>query len=147
MSISSHDDGGIHQRRRVGSGTLFRSRGTIEGSNDGWCSGTGRPADLVALWKCDSFSESIVLPDCDSWQAHRGVSARSRVSSATTRKWPSGRGSIANRSDVNEALRAWVTRRRRRDAVREMEALRTQLPKVGTDEVARWVREDREHGH
>jgi hypothetical protein len=48
---------------------------------------------------------------------------------------------------VNEALRAWVARRRRKDAVREMEALRTQLPKVSTNEVARWIREDREHGH
>jgi hypothetical protein len=48
---------------------------------------------------------------------------------------------------INDALRAWATRRRRKDAVREMEALRTQLPKVDKDEVARWVREDREHGH
>jgi hypothetical protein len=29
----------------------------------------------------------------------------------------------------------------------EMEALGTQLPKVSTDEVVRWIREDREHGH
>jgi hypothetical protein len=48
---------------------------------------------------------------------------------------------------INEALRGWVTRRRRTDAVREMEALRTQLPKVSTDEVTRWIREDRDHGH
>ncbi len=48
---------------------------------------------------------------------------------------------------INEALRAWVTRRRRKDAVREMEALGTQLPKVSTDEAVRWIREDREHGH
>jgi hypothetical protein len=48
---------------------------------------------------------------------------------------------------VNEALRAWVTRRRRKDAVREMDALRTDLPKVSTDEIARWIREDREQGH
>ena len=47
---------------------------------------------------------------------------------------------------INEALRAWVSRRRRKDAVREMDALRAELPKVGTDEVARWVREDREQG-
>jgi hypothetical protein len=45
---------------------------------------------------------------------------------------------------INEALRAWITRRRRKDAVREMDALRTDLPQVSTDEVARWVREDRE---
>jgi hypothetical protein len=48
---------------------------------------------------------------------------------------------------VNEALRSWVTRRRRIDAVREMEALRTQLPKISTEEVTNWIREDREHGH
>jgi hypothetical protein len=48
---------------------------------------------------------------------------------------------------INEALRAWVARRRRKDAVREMDALRTDLPKVSTDEVARWIREDREQGH
>jgi hypothetical protein len=48
---------------------------------------------------------------------------------------------------INEALRAWLALRRRRDAVREMDALRAQLPHVSTDEVTRWIREDREHGH
>jgi hypothetical protein len=48
---------------------------------------------------------------------------------------------------INEALRAWIVRRRRKDAVREMDALRTDLPKVSTDEVARWIREDREKEH
>ncbi len=48
---------------------------------------------------------------------------------------------------INEALREWTARRRRRDAVREMDALRAQLPEVSTDEVARWVRDDRERGH
>lgn len=48
---------------------------------------------------------------------------------------------------INDALRSWVVRRRRIDAIREMESLRTQLPKVAAEEVARWVREDREHGH
>ncbi len=48
---------------------------------------------------------------------------------------------------INEALRAWVTQRRRNDAVREMETLRTQLPKSSAEEVTRWIREDREHGH
>ncbi len=47
---------------------------------------------------------------------------------------------------INEAIRERVVRRRRRDAVREMDALRTQLPKVSTDEVARWIRDDRERG-
>lgn len=58
-------------------------------------------------------------------------------------KVPAGERSRA----VNEALRAWVARRRRADAVREMDALRAQLPKVNTDEVARWIREDRGQGH
>jgi hypothetical protein len=48
---------------------------------------------------------------------------------------------------VNEALRAWVAGRRRTDAVREMDALRAQLPKISTDEVARWIREDRGQDH
>ncbi len=48
---------------------------------------------------------------------------------------------------INEALRAWITRRRRKDAVTEMDALRANLPKVSADEVARWVRDDREQGH
>ena len=48
---------------------------------------------------------------------------------------------------INDALRAWVTRRRRSDAMREMEALRTQLSKISTEEVTRWIREDRERGH
>ena len=48
---------------------------------------------------------------------------------------------------VNDALRAWVTRRRRPDAAREMDLLRAQLPKVSTAEVAQWIREDRERGH
>jgi hypothetical protein len=45
---------------------------------------------------------------------------------------------------INEALRAWVARRWRKDAVREMDALRDELPKVSTEEVARWIREERE---
>jgi hypothetical protein len=48
---------------------------------------------------------------------------------------------------INEALRAWVGRRRRQDAVSEMDALRAELPKVSTEDVVRWVREDREQGH
>jgi hypothetical protein len=44
---------------------------------------------------------------------------------------------------INEALRAWATKRRRGDAAREMDALRAQLPKISTAELARWVREDR----
>ena len=47
---------------------------------------------------------------------------------------------------INEALRAWIIRRRRSDAIREMEVLRAKLPKVSTEDVTRWVREDRD-GH
>jgi predicted CopG family antitoxin len=48
---------------------------------------------------------------------------------------------------INEALREWVTKRRRKDAVREMDALRSNMPKVSSEEVTRWIREDREQGH
>jgi hypothetical protein len=48
---------------------------------------------------------------------------------------------------INEALRSWVTRNRRKDAVSEMDVLRATAPKVSTDEVARWLREDREKDH
>ncbi len=48
---------------------------------------------------------------------------------------------------INQALRVWMRRRRRADAVREMDALRTQLPAVSTEEITRWIREDRDAGH
>jgi predicted CopG family antitoxin len=48
---------------------------------------------------------------------------------------------------VNEALRTWVQRRRRNDAVNELDALRAQLPAASAAEVAQWIREDREQGH
>lgn len=57
-------------------------------------------------------------------------------------KVPSGDRSRA----INEALRAWAVSRRRNDAVREMEELRQRVPEVSTDEVTRWIREDRERG-
>jgi len=42
----------------------------------------------------------------------------------------------------------WVaTRRQRKDAVRQMDVLRTSMPDVSSDEVAEWIREDREQGH
>ena len=59
-----------------------------------------------------------------------------------------GRVPAGERSQtINDALRSWIVRQRRRDATREMDALRTRLPKVSSDEVVRWIREDREHGH
>jgi hypothetical protein len=48
---------------------------------------------------------------------------------------------------INEALRAWVARRRRTGAAREMDELRARLPNVTTKEVALWIREDRDQGH
>ncbi len=41
----------------------------------------------------------------------------------------------------------WVIRRQRKDAMREMDALRKSMPDVSSDEVAEWIREDREQGH
>ena len=70
-----------------------------------------------------------VMIDDDTWRFLRAVPAGERSRT------------------INEALRAWISRYRRRDAVREMDALSARLPAVGTDEVARWVREDREGGH
>lgn len=58
-------------------------------------------------------------------------------------KVPSGERS----QTINEALRSWVSRRRRKDAVNELNALSSQLPKVSGDEVAKWIREDRARGH
>lgn len=43
-----------------------------------------------------------------------------------------------------EVPREWVTRRRRKDAAREMDASRANASKVSTDELIRWIREDRE---
>jgi hypothetical protein len=59
-----------------------------------------------------------------------------------------GRVPTGDRSrTINQALRAWVARRRRADAVREMDQLSTRLPSVSTEEVAHWIREDRDQGH
>ncbi|MBK6349768.1 MAG: hypothetical protein V9E93_03385 [Steroidobacteraceae bacterium] len=58
-------------------------------------------------------------------------------------KIPAGARSRA----VNEALRTWVLRRRRHDAVNELDALRAQLPAASAVELARWIRADREQGH
>jgi len=55
-------------------------------------------------------------------------------------KIPSGERSRT----LNDALRAWLKRRQRQDARTELDALRDSLPPVSTEEVVRWVREDRE---
>jgi hypothetical protein len=44
---------------------------------------------------------------------------------------------------VNDALRQWAKRRRRSDALAEMEALRSEMPSVSTAEIVRWIRDDR----
>ena len=50
---------------------------------------------------------------------------------------------------INDALRDWVRRRRRLDAVADMDRLRNAAgaQAVTAEEVARWVREDRDAGH
>jgi hypothetical protein len=59
-----------------------------------------------------------------------------------------GRVPAGDRSrTINEALRALVTRRRRADAVREMDTLSAQLPRVTTAEVVNWIREERDQAH
>ena len=45
---------------------------------------------------------------------------------------------------VNAAIRDWSRAVARREAAVRMDALRTRLPSVGTDEVVRWIREGRE---
>ena len=58
-------------------------------------------------------------------------------------KIPAGARSRA----INDALRAWVVGRRRKDAVRALDALRTRLPVASMAEVTQWIRDERDHGH
>ena len=55
-------------------------------------------------------------------------------------KLPRGERSRA----VNAAILDWARTRKRRDAVSRMDAMRSDLPVISTDEVVRWIREDRE---
>ena len=50
---------------------------------------------------------------------------------------------------INQALREWARRRRRLDAAAEMDRLRrdTQAQSVTSEEIVRWIREEREQGH
>ena len=50
---------------------------------------------------------------------------------------------------VNAALREWAQKRRRLDAVAEMDRLRANAAAktVTTAEIVRWIREDRDGGH
>ena len=45
--------------------------------------------------------------------------------------------------------REWVRKRRRLDAAAEMDRLRkgSAMPAVSTEEIVRWIREDRDGGH
>lgn len=45
---------------------------------------------------------------------------------------------------VNSAIREWSGASVRRDAAARMDALRARLPRVATDDVVRWIREERE---
>ena len=45
---------------------------------------------------------------------------------------------------VNAAILNWSVASARRDAAARMDALRGRLPDVGTDEIVRWIREERE---
>ena len=50
---------------------------------------------------------------------------------------------------IDLALREWARKRRRLDAAAEMDRLRqdSTMPTVSTEEIVRWIREDREGGH
>ena len=45
---------------------------------------------------------------------------------------------------VNSAILDWSRAVARRDAAASMDALRRRLPAIATDEVVRWIREERE---
>ena len=51
------------------------------------------------------------------------------------------------RRAISEALLVWITQKRRKSATIEMDALRAVVPKVSSEEVVRWIQEDREQGH
>ena len=75
----------------------------------------------------DSVSRRVnIMMDDDAWrvieQLPRG--ARSRA--------------------VNTAIREWSGASARRNAAARMDSLRAQLPPVATEDVVRWVREERE---
>ena len=50
---------------------------------------------------------------------------------------------------INQALREWARRRRRLDAVAEMDQLLNDAGAgpITSDEIVRWIREERERGH
>lgn len=50
---------------------------------------------------------------------------------------------------IDLALREWARKRRRLDAAAEMDRLRkdSATPPITTEEIVRWIREDRDRGH
>ncbi len=50
---------------------------------------------------------------------------------------------------INDALRAWVRQRQHSDAAADMDRLRNApgATAVTTEEIVRWIREDRDAGH
>ena len=44
---------------------------------------------------------------------------------------------------VNDAIAEWLKARRRAGIARKMDALRARMPRVATEEIAAWLREDR----
>lgn len=50
---------------------------------------------------------------------------------------------------IDLALREWARKRRRMDAAAEMDRLRkdSATPPITTEEIVRWIREDRDRGH
>lgn len=50
---------------------------------------------------------------------------------------------------IDLALREWARKRRRLDAAVEMDRLRkdSTTPPITTEEIVRWIREDRDRGH
>ena len=48
---------------------------------------------------------------------------------------------------VNAAIREWSGNSMRRSAAARMDSLRARLPSVATEDVVRWIREERELGH
>ena len=82
---------------------------------------------LTALQERDRVSRRInIMMDDDAWRVIQQL--------------PRGTRSRA----VNTAIREWSGASARRNAAARMDALRARLPPISTDDVVRWVREQRE---
>jgi len=58
------------------------------------------------------------------------------------RKIPKGERSRV----INSAILEWFRKYKRLSAVRKMDALKSDIPPVSTEEIVKWIRADREHG-